>query len=60
MFYKRLLKLQDDTYSIIVLKVAHWDFCSLEGTLALHAQVLQWVFNRIWKLVHFAGCVQHF
>jgi len=40
MFYRRLLKLKEDTQS----KVAHWDLCSLEGTPTFHAQVLQWVF----------------
>jgi hypothetical protein len=32
----------------------------LEGTSTFHAQVLQWVFCRIWRLVNFFGCVQYF
>jgi len=60
MLYKRLLKLKEDTQSITNLKVAHWYLHSLEGTPKLHAQVLQWVFCKIWKLIHFVECVQHF
>jgi hypothetical protein len=44
MFYKRLLKLKEDTQSIIDLEVAHWYLRSLEGIPTLHAKVLQWVF----------------
>jgi hypothetical protein len=40
MFYKRLLKLKEDTQSITNLEVAHWYFRSLEGTSTLHVQVL--------------------
>ncbi len=35
--YKRLLKLKEDTQSIIDLEAAHWYFRSLEGTSTLHA-----------------------
>jgi hypothetical protein len=41
MFYRRLLKLKEDTQSITNLEIAHWYLCSLEGTSTLHAQVLQ-------------------
>ncbi len=44
MLYKRFLKLKEDTQSIIDLEATHWYFRSLEGTLTLHVQVLQWVF----------------
>jgi hypothetical protein len=44
MLYKRLLKLKEDTQSIIDLEAAHRYLRSLEGTLALHAQVLQRAF----------------
>ncbi len=44
MLYMRLLKLKEDTKSIINLEVAHRYFCSLEGILTLHVQVLQRVF----------------
>ncbi|CAM6062338.1 unnamed protein product [Sphagnum tenellum] len=44
MLYRRLLKLKEDTQSIIDLEAAHWYLCSLEGTPTLHAQVLQRVF----------------
>jgi hypothetical protein len=37
MFYKKLLKLKEDTQSIIDLKAAHWYLCSLEGIPTLHA-----------------------
>ncbi len=60
MLYRRLFKIKEDTQSITNLEAAHWYLCSLEGTSTLHAQVLQWVFCKIWRLVHFAGCVQHF
>ncbi len=64
MFYRKLLKLKEDTQSIIDLEAAHRYLRSLEGTPTLHARVLQQVFAtgfcRIWTLVHFAGCVQHF
>jgi hypothetical protein len=41
MFYRRLLKLKEDSQSITDLEVAHRYFRSLESTLTLHAQVLQ-------------------
>ncbi len=44
MFYKRLLKLKEDTQSITDLEVAHRYLHSLERTPTLHAQVLQRVF----------------
>jgi hypothetical protein len=44
MLYKKLFKLKEDIQNIIDLEVTHWYFCSLENTLTLHAQVLQWVF----------------
>jgi hypothetical protein len=44
MFYKRLLKLKEDTQSITDLEVAHRYLRSLEGTPTLHVQVLQRVF----------------
>jgi len=44
MFYKRLLKLKEDTQSITDLEAAHQCLRLLEGTLTLHAQVLQRVF----------------
>jgi hypothetical protein len=40
MFYKKLLKLKEDTQNIINLEITHWYFRSLEGTPTLHAQVL--------------------
>jgi hypothetical protein len=43
MFYRRLLKLKEDTQSITYLEVAHRYIRSLEGTLTLHAKVLQQV-----------------
>jgi hypothetical protein len=46
MLYKRLLKLKEDTRSIIDLEVAHQYLCSLESTPTLHAQVLQRVFAK--------------
>jgi hypothetical protein len=54
MLYRRLFKLKEDTQSIIDLEAAHQYLRSLKGTPTLHAQVLQWVFCRIWRLVHFA------
>jgi hypothetical protein len=44
MLYMRLLKLKEDTHSIIDLEAAHQYFRSLEGTLTLHMQDLQRVF----------------
>jgi hypothetical protein len=44
MLYMRFLKLKGDTHSITDLEAAHRYLRSLEGTLTLHAQVLQWVF----------------
>jgi len=46
MLYKRLLKLKEDTQSIIDLEATHRYFRSLEGTPTLHAQVLQRVFAK--------------
>jgi len=60
MLYKRFLKLKKDTQSITNLATTHQYLRSLEGTLTFHVQVLQQVFYKIWKLIHFAGCVQHF
>jgi hypothetical protein len=50
MFYRRLLKLEEDTQSITDLKAAHRYLCSLEGTPTLDAQVLQWVFAKFKDL----------
>jgi hypothetical protein len=44
MFYRRLLKLKEDTQSITDLEAAHRYLRSLEGTPTLHAQVLQRIF----------------
>jgi len=44
MFYKRLLKLKEDTQRITNLEAAHRYLRSLEGTPTLHVQVLQQVF----------------
>ncbi len=44
MFYRRLLKVKEDIQSITNPKATHQYLRSLEGTLTLHAQVLQWVF----------------
>ncbi len=44
MFYRRLLKLKEDTQSITNLEATHRYFRSLEGIPTLHAQVLQRVF----------------
>jgi hypothetical protein len=44
MLYRKLLKLKEDTQSIIDLEATHRYFRSLEGTSTLHAQVLQRVF----------------
>jgi hypothetical protein len=44
MFYRRLLKLKDDTQSITDLEATQRYLRSLEGTPTLHAQVLQQVF----------------
>jgi hypothetical protein len=60
MLYRKLFKLKEDTHSITNLKTTHWYLRWLEGTLTLHAQVLQRVIYRIWRLVHFVRCVQHF
>jgi len=46
MFYRRLLKLKEDTQSITNLEVAHRYFCLLESTLTLHVKVSQWVFTK--------------
>ncbi len=60
MLYMRLLKLKKDIHNIIDLEAAHRYLCLLEGIPTFHAQVLQRVFCKIWRLVHFARCVQHF
>jgi hypothetical protein len=44
MLYRKLLKLKEDSKSIIDLEAAHRYFHSLKGTITFHAQVLQWVF----------------
>jgi hypothetical protein len=44
MLYKRLLKLKDDIHNITDLEATHWYLHSLEGTPALHAEILQRVF----------------
>jgi hypothetical protein len=44
MFYRRLLKLKEDTQSITDLEAAHRYFRSLEDTPTFHAQVLQRIF----------------
>jgi len=44
MLYRRLLKLKEDTQSIIDLEAAHRYLRSLEGTPTFHVQVLQRVF----------------
>jgi hypothetical protein len=46
MFYRKLLKLKEDTQSIIDLETTHWYFCLLKGTPTLHAQALQQVFAK--------------
>jgi hypothetical protein len=56
MLYMRLFKFKEDTKSIIDLKDAHRYFCSLEGPCVGFARG----FCRIWRLVHFTGCVQYF
>jgi hypothetical protein len=45
MFYRRLFKLKEDIQSITDLDATHWYLRLLEGTLTLHAQVLQRVFT---------------
>jgi hypothetical protein len=60
MFYRRIFKLKEDTKSITDLEVTHRYLCSLKGIPTFHAQVLQRVFCKIWKLIHFTRCVQHF
>jgi hypothetical protein len=40
MFYMRLLNLKEYTQGITDLEAAHRYFCSLEGTLTFHAQIL--------------------
>ncbi len=50
MLYMRLLKLKEDTQSIIDLEVVHRYLRSLEGILTLHVQVLQWVFAKFGDL----------
>jgi hypothetical protein len=44
MFYKRLLKLKENTQSIIDMEATHWYLHLFESTPTLHAQVLQRVF----------------
>jgi hypothetical protein len=46
MFYKRLLKLKENTQSITDLEATHRYLRSLEGTPTLHVQVLQRVFAK--------------
>jgi len=46
MLYRRLLKLKEDTQSIIDLKATHWYLRSLESTPTIHAQILQRVFAK--------------
>jgi hypothetical protein len=41
MLYRKLLKLKEDTQSIIDMEAAHRYLHSLESTLTIHAQVLQ-------------------
>jgi len=43
MFYRKLLKFKEDTWSITDLEAAHRYLRSLEGTPTLHAHVLEWV-----------------
>ncbi len=50
MLYKRLLKLKEDTQSIIDLEAIHHYLHSLEGTLTFHAKVLQQVFTKFGDL----------
>jgi hypothetical protein len=45
-FYKRLLKLKEDTQSITDLEATHRYLHLLESTLTLHMQVLQRVFAK--------------
>jgi hypothetical protein len=40
MFYRKLLKLKEDTQNIIDLEATHWYFHSLEGIRTFHVQVL--------------------
>jgi hypothetical protein len=44
MFFKKLLKLKEDTQSITDLEATHRYLPSLESILTLHLQVLQRVF----------------
>jgi hypothetical protein len=46
MLYRKLLKLKEDTHSIINLDATHRYVRSLEGIPTLHAQVLQRVFAK--------------
>ncbi len=50
MLYRRLLRLKEDTQSIIDLEAAHRYLRLLEGTPTLHAQVLQQVFAEFGDL----------
>jgi hypothetical protein len=46
MFYRRLLKLEEDTHNIIDLEITHRYLHSLESILTFHAHVLQWNFAK--------------
>jgi hypothetical protein len=59
MFYKRLLKLKEDTQSITNLEAAHGYLRLLESTPTLHVQVLQRVFVDFGDLYILLD-VQHF
>ncbi len=50
MFYKRVIKLKEDTQNITDLEVAHQYFHSLEGTPTLHVQILQRIFAKFKDL----------
>jgi hypothetical protein len=54
MLYRWLLKLKEDTQSITDLEAACRYLLALEGYLALHSQVLQLVFFRVWGHLHIA------
>jgi len=59
MLYKKLLKLKEDTQSITNLEATDWYLRSLEGTPTARTSFATGL-CRIWRLVHFVGCVQHF
>jgi hypothetical protein len=56
MLYMRLFKLKKDTQSITYLNVAHWYFCSLEGS-DTPCTGFATGFCKICRLVHFVRCV---